>query len=153
MKTVAPWQMPHIATAGVGLSADKVLESGAYPYPILITYADRDEQMAYDLTRLLHVNFEEYKDAHSFAIGFALDRQVFDWIVPYHAGSIRYFREIGVWTEEYEAHNQRLIDRQTVLQEAWASVRSSDLTDNEFLDFWLAKRTAALAAAGMDSVW
>ena len=153
LKSVAPWQMPHIATAGVGLLADKVLESGAYPYPILITYANRDEQMAYDLTRLLHVNFEEYKDAHSFAIGFALDRQVFDWIVPYHAGSIRYFREIGVWTEEYEAHNQGLIDRQRVLQEAWENVRSSDRTGNEFLDFWLEKRTSALEAAGMDSVW
>ena len=75
------------------------------------------------------------------------------WIVPYHAGSIRYFREIGVWTEEYEAHNQGLIDRQWVLQEAWENVRSSDRTGNEFLDFWLEKRTSALEAAGMDSVW
>jgi len=149
----APWILPHIATSGVGLSPDNVLEGGSYGYPILITYAERDEQMAYDLARLLHVNFDEYKDAHSSGVGFAIERQVFDWIVPYHSGAVRYFREIGVWNALHDAHNQALIERQKVLQEAWKSIRSSDQTDDVFIDLWLATRRAALIAVGMDAVW
>ncbi len=149
----APWILPHIATSGVGLSPDNVLEGGSYGYPILITYAERDEQMAYDLARLLHVNFDEYKDAHSSGVGFAIERQVFDWIVPYHSGAVRYFREIGVWNALHDAHNQILIERQKVLQEAWNSIRSSDQTDDVFIDLWLATRRAALTDVGMDAVW
>ena len=149
----APWILPHIATAGVGLSPNETLEGGSYGYPILITYAERDEEMAYDLTRLLHVNFDKYKDAHSSGIGFAMERQVFDWIVPYHAGAVRYFQEIGVWTDEHDAHNELLIKRQKVLQKAWDGARFSELTGDAFLEFWLSLRHKTLVEAGMDSIW
>ena len=102
---------------------------------------------------MLHVNFDEYKDAHSSGVGFAIERQVFDWIVPYHSGAVRYFREIGVWNALHDSHNQALIERQKVLQEAWKSIRSFDQTDDVFIDLWLATRGAALTAVGMDAVW
>ena len=153
MSSITPWILPHIATAGVGLSPDNVLEGGSYGYPILITYSDRDEEMAYDLARLLHVNFDKYKNAHSSGLGFAIERQVFDWIVPYHSGAIRYFKEIGVWSDDYDVHNRLLVERQMVLKDAWESIHESEKAGGAFEDIWLAARNAALSAAGMDTVW
>lgn len=66
---------------------------------------------------MLDQKFDGYKDAHSSAIGFAIDRQVLDWIVPYHDGAVRNLREIGVWTDAHEAHNQALLARQAILAE------------------------------------
>ena len=73
--------------------------------------------------------------------------------MPYHSGAVRYFREIGVWNALHDAHNRALIERQKVLQEAWKSIRSSNQTDDVFIDLWLATRRAALIAVGMDAVW
>ncbi len=150
---VAPWITPHTGTAGVGLSPENGIEGGSYGYPILITYAERDEEMAYELTRLMHQNFDKYKDAHSQGIGFALDRQVFDWIVPYHLGAIRYFKEVGVWTDNYDLHNQSLVYRQQVLKSAWEGINNTDEKKSDFEDIWLAARNAALSEAGLDTVW
>ena len=153
MNLKAPWIKPTIGTAGVDLSAENPLEGGGYGYPILITYATRDEQMAYDLTKLLHINYEEFKDAHSSGVGFAMERQVFDWIVPYHDGAVRYFKEIGVWSEEHERHNLSLIKRQDVLSVAWNEFIKNDIADESFYDEWLQARFVALNDAGMDAIW
>lgn len=148
-----PWFSPQAATAGVGLSPEQPLDGGSYGYPILITYADQGAQTVYDLVRLLDVKFDAYKDAHSSAVGFAIDRQVFDWIVPYHEGAVRYLREIGVWTDAHEAHNRSLIARQQVLADAWQRIKDTEAGPEAFTDIWLAERTRALEAAGLDPIW
>ncbi len=150
---VAPWYAPHTATAGVGLSAATPLEGASYGYPILIKYADGDPQMAYELAKLLHTKFDAYKDSHSNAIGWAMARQVFAWIVPYDEGAVRYFSEIGAWSGEHEANNQALIERQLVLAEAWARIKDADEEDEAFYSLWHATRSRALTDAGFDPVW
>jgi TRAP transporter TAXI family solute receptor len=150
----APWFNPHVATAGVGLSEETPLVGASYGYPILVTYAAQSEQAVDELMRLLHRNFEGYRDAHSVGVGFAIERQVFDWIVPYHAGAVRYLREIGVWTEAHDAHNAALIARQAVLIEAWTAQSQAPAVDDQAFEAqWLERRAQALDAAGMDPIW
>lgn len=148
-----PWFAPLTATSGIGLSPEQPLEGASYGYPILITYADRSDQAAYDLIRMLDQKFDGYKDAHSSAIGFAIDRQVLDWIVPYHDGAVRYLSEIGVWTDVHEAHNQALLARQAILAETWDAVTATHTDPATFSDAWLTARAEALDAAGLDPVW
>lgn len=143
----APWFAPHTATAGVGLSKDKPLEGASYGYPILIAYESQSDQVVYDLVKLLHTKFDKYKDAHNSAIGFAMDRQVFQWSVPYHAGAVKYFKEIGVWAAADESYNQKLLERQKVLAAAWKKSGGDDYAA------WMKARAAALRAAGFDPVW
>ncbi|MDP6352219.1 MAG: TAXI family TRAP transporter solute-binding subunit [Alphaproteobacteria bacterium] len=149
----APWYAPHRATAGVGLSPDNPLDGASYGYPILTSYAGQDPEMAYELAKLLHTKFDAYKDSHSNAIGWAMDRQVFAWIVPYADGAVRYFKEIGVWNEEHEANNHALIERQRVLAEAWARIEDAEEDDEAHQALWLAERKHALTGAGFDPVW
>ena len=153
LTTLAPWFAPHVATSGVGLSKDKTLEGASYGYPILITYEKQDSQAVYDLVKLLHTKFDDYKGAHARGPGWAMERQVFDWIIPYDEGSVRYFNEIGVWNSKFERHNNRLLERQKVLAKAWKATRRKKSGGSAFLAFWMKERAAALRAAGMDPVW
>jgi hypothetical protein len=75
--------------------------------------------------------------------------------VPYHEGAIRYLAEIGVWTEAFQEQNDRLIERQEVLQAAWQEYTSGEPPDDEeaFYQGWLEARAEALEAAGFDPIW
>ena len=152
-KKIAPWFVPHTATAGVGLSADKTHVGATYGYPVLVTYDWMSEDAVYELTRLMHTKYDSYRDAHPTARGFAMDRQVFKWLVPYHAGAIRYFREIAVWTDNDQAHNDNLLERQRLLQAAWKKVNGSNSDSQTQYDEWMKTRAAALTAAGFSPIW
>jgi uncharacterized protein len=144
----APWLVPHVATAGVGLSAENTHTGATFGYPVLITYSRMSEQAVYELVKLMVTRYDKYKDAHASAKGFALDRQVFEWVLPYHAGAVKYFKEAGVWTDGYDKHNNALLKRQDVLIKAWkASGEGADY------DAWMKARATALKAAGFDPVW
>lgn len=154
IRDVGPYFTPHFATRGPELSDDNPHEGATYPYPILISKADQDSSMVYWMTRVIHENYDRYKDADPGAIGWALDRQVFDWVVPYHEGSVRYWEEIGIWTEELEAHNQSLIERQSVLISAWEEMQDRGIRNqDQFREAWMALRAERLEEAGYNPVW
>ena len=151
MATVVPFMQKHVSTRGAAISVDNPHEGATYPYPMLITLADQDEQLVFDLARAIDVHYEEYKDADPGSIGWAMERQNFQWVVPFHDGSVRYFQSIGVWSDEAQAHNQRLIERQDVLAQAWQAHKAEDPDD--FTEVWMSRRAEALTAAGFDPIW
>ncbi len=154
LKDAAPFFLPNAASEGATLSKEHPHEGAAYPYPILIAYDEQDPDLVYAMTKAMIELFPAYKDASPGINGWALDRQVFDWAVPYHEGAIRYFKEAGVWTDEHQAHNDRLIERQTVLKDAWAKVMAEDIDDPaEFKKAWFATRADALKAAGFKPIY
>ncbi|MFT4672359.1 MAG: TRAP transporter TAXI family solute receptor [Pseudohongiellaceae bacterium] len=154
MLAVAPYFTKHIATRGAGISEDKLHEAGTYPYPLLTTLASQDEDLVYSLTRVINENYDEFKNSDPGAIGWALESQVFEWVVPYHDGAVNYWREIGVWTDEIQAHNQALIQRQEVLASAWAEMAARGVSEqDEFIQAWQQLRAQRLEEAGFDPVW
>ncbi|MEM9622051.1 MAG: TAXI family TRAP transporter solute-binding subunit [Pseudomonadota bacterium] len=153
MAEIVPIMIPHNATRGAGISVDKPHEGATYPYPLLIALAAQDEQLVHDLALAIHRHFDEYKDADPGAIGWALDRQVFNWTVPYHDGAVRYLKSVGVWSEADDAHNARLIERQDVLARTWRNHIADAPDEENFVATWYARRAAALRAAGFDPVW
>lgn len=151
---VAPYFTKHVATRGAGISQAAPHEGATYPYPLLIGLDSTPPELAHAMAGVIHRHYDEFKDADPGAIGWAMDRQLFDWVVPYHDGAVRYFREIGVWTEAHQAHNERLVERQRVLARAWETMQAKDAADDEaFVAAWLAVRAEALTAAGFDPVW
>ena len=137
-----------------GLLYENTHEAGTYPYPLLTTLATQDNDFVYSLTRVINENYDEFKDADPGAIGWAIESQVFDWVVPYHEGAVNYWREVGVWTDEIEAHNQALIQRQEVLATAWAEMEARGIRDKDaFVESWQELRAETLEAAGYDPVW
>ena len=43
MKKVGSFFFPHLATCGAGISQDKPIELGNYPYPIFVAYASQPQ--------------------------------------------------------------------------------------------------------------
>jgi len=64
---------------------------------------------------------------------------------------VQYLKSIGVWSDEAEAHNRRLIERQAVLAAAWREQKAEDPED--FVDAWMQRRAEALVAAGFEPIW
>ena len=153
MAKIVPFFTPHMATRGAGISKTNPHEGATYPYPILITLAERDADLVHDLAKVIHIHYDEYKTADPGSIGWAMDRQVFRWVVPVHEGAVRYFKSIGVWDDATQAHNDRLIQRQDVLAQAWQVHKASYSGREGFAEAWLEARVAALDANGFDPVW
>ena len=151
MDAVVPFMQKHVATRGAAISEDNPHEGATYPYPMLITLAGQDEQLVHDLAKAIHIHYEEYKNADPGSIGWAMDRQNFQWVVPFHEGAVRYFKSVDVWSDADDAHNSRLIQRQSVLATAWQAHQAEDPDD--FSAAWMVRRAAALDAAGFDPIW
>ena len=153
MLQVAPYFSRHIATRGANISAASPHEGGTYPYPLLTGLADSDPAIVAALVHALHDHYADYKDADPGAIGWALERQLFEWVVPYHAGAVTAYRSLGVWTDAAEVHNQDLLRRQQVLADAWEKMLTSSLEGDAFVESWLKARISSLEANGFDPIW
>ncbi|WP_375175608.1 TAXI family TRAP transporter solute-binding subunit [Pseudooceanicola sp.] len=147
LKEKAAYFVPVKATVGANLDDTDGQMSASYPYPILMAYDTQDADVVYNMTAAMYALFDKYKDGAPGATGWALENQVFDWVVPYHEGAVRYYKEAGVWSDEAQAHNDMLIKRQDVLQAAWEELKAAGADNWE--EAWDAKRREALSAEGM----
>ena len=147
----APYFIVQKATCGAGgLSPEHPITMASYAYPIFMTFADRPADTIYAITKTMIDTYDGYKAGAPGADGMALDLQNFTWVVPYHDGAIRAFKEKGVWSDAAQKHNDGLIARQKVMMDAWKAYRGSAPSDDKaFAEGWLKARAAALRKAGM----
>lgn len=154
LQSTAPYLAKRVVTRASGLPEGESFEGAGYPYPFLVTTGDRDADEVYALTKAMVENHDAYKDAAPGAEGWALEVQDLTWVIPYHEGTIRYFQEAGVWTDEAAAHNARLLARQQVLADAWAALDKDAAGEGEaFANAWMKARAEALAAADLPVVF
>jgi len=150
-----PYYAPHKATCGVGITKENPVELPNYPYPIMTAYSNQSADLVYGIVKAMIATYDAYKDGVPGADGFELKRQNLAWVLPYHEGAVRAFREAGVWKPEHEAHNQALLKRQQVLADAWSAYLKSNPSDDKaaFGKGWLAARAAALRKTGLPTVF
>lgn len=152
MWKVSPWLIKHVATIGPGVP-ESGLEMATLAYPIFASSADTDEALVYNFTKALRTLYDVYKDDYTSNAGLKLDSQRFATsFVPVHAGAVRYYKEIGFWTDEMEQRQQRNVERQEVLAKAWAEAKEK-AGDADFAAAWQKTRADALKAAGMETVF
>ncbi len=153
MSSTAPFFFPFMGSEGADLDKDHKVESASYPYPILMAYDKQDANAVYAMTKAMVETYDDYKDSAPGNVGWAVERQNFAWVIPYHDGAIRFWKEKGLWKPEHQAHNDKLIERQKVLAEAWKSVQAANPPDEKaFEQAWMSARVEALKKAGLDPV-
>jgi len=152
---IAPYFIPQKVTCGAGgLPPQTSLVLAGYAYPIFMTYADRPADTIYAITKAMIDTYDKYKDGAPGAEGMALSLQNMTWVIPYHDGTIRAFKEKGVWTDAAQKHNDGLVKRQQVMIDAWKSYSANAPADDKaFAEGWMKARAAALQKAGMDVVF
>lgn len=149
-----PVLQKHIATVGADISKDKPHEGGVYAYPALVTNADHDADEAYNLTKAIMEGYDGFKDSAPGAKGWSIKNQNMTWALPYHEGSIRYWKEQGMWDDAAQKNQDMLVKRQQILMDAWKALPGKDDMEPEDLKTkWLAARASALKAAGMPLVF
>ncbi len=104
LSEIAPY-VPAVATTGAGISEDNPLEVSAlintiYSYGTEVV----SEELAYQWAKTLGTLTQEYRDRHPDVVGFTIENALnFQFSpYPYHPGTIRYFKEIGVWTSQHQ---------------------------------------------------
>jgi TRAP transporter TAXI family solute receptor len=151
VQKVGSFFFPHVATCGAGISKEKPIELGNYPYPIFVVYGAQPADQVYAITKAMITGYDIYKDAAAGAAGLAADRQTKKWVVPVHPGAVKALKEAGQWSDDQEAHNNALFKRQAVLAATWADYAKSNPSsdDKEFLAGWMKARAAALKKVNM----
>ena len=151
MNKIGSYYFPLLATCGAGISPQKPVELGSYPYPIYVVYASQPADQVYAITKAMIDGYDDYKDSTPGASGLGAARQTKNWVVPVHAGAVKALKEAGQWTAEQEAHNNALYKRQEVLASAWADYNKGNPPSEEkaFVDGWLKTRADALTKANM----
>ncbi len=150
---VAPFYVRQWGAEGADLSATNKVEGATYPYPVLMSMVTADTEVVYNMTKAMVELLPDYKDGAPGNIGWDIKRQIFTWAIPFHDGAIKYFKEIKVWTDEHQKHNDALVARQKIMIDAWNAYKAKGPSDDkEFIQGWAKARAEALNAAKLDVV-
>lgn len=145
-----PRWIQKVAKEGVNIPKDGI-EMASYPDMTLSTMSGRDDGLVYAMVKAIYDDFDNISKAAPTTYGLAADRQILNYLVPFHDGAIRYFKEAGLWNDELQAHNDALVKRQDVLAAAWNETTDRGISDDaEFAAAWKEARIKALEAAGFE---
>jgi hypothetical protein len=141
LRDVAPFFSPTEETVGAGLSEENPGHLIAYKYPMITSYADTSDEEAYNLVMAMANTFEMYKDVNAVMPRWQPDRSGQPPAdAPFHPGAIEALTELGLWTEEHQAWNDRRLERMQKVQDAWAAAEEAaleqEIPDKEWPDFW-----------------
>ena len=81
----------------------------------MFTPAKMDPDIVYGVVKAILEHPEEFTDTHPAAKYWSLKHRPVANAVPYHDGSIRYFKEIGFWKPENQAYQDMMLKRQAEL--------------------------------------
>lgn len=151
MQSVAPFFQVNKAVVGATIDGTDGYQGAGYAYPVLTAIDSTDADLVYNMTKAMVELFPEYDGNAPGIGGWAIDKQNFEWVVPYHEGAIRYYQEQGLWTDAAQAHNDNLIARQEALQAAWEALKAESPDDWEAA--WAEARKKALADGGFSVVF
>ena len=146
MQAIAPFFTINKATVGATIDGTDGYQGAGYAYPVLTAMVDADEALVYNMTKAMVELFPQYDGKSPGIGGWALDKQNMKWVVPYHDGAIRYFTEVGAWSDEAQAHNDQLVARQAALIAAWEATKAAAPADWEAA--WTEARRKALEDGG-----
>ena len=81
----------------------------------MFTWYDKNPELVYAVTKAILENTDEFAGSHPSAKYWSLAHRPISLAVPYHDGSIRYFKEKGIWTAEDQAYQDKMLKRQAGL--------------------------------------
>jgi TRAP transporter TAXI family solute receptor len=78
----------------------------------MFTSASMDPEIVYGVAKAIFEHTDEFADSHPQAKYWSLKHRPVANAVPYHEGSIRYFKEKGLWTQEAQAYQDKMLKKQ-----------------------------------------
>ncbi|WP_085993074.1 TAXI family TRAP transporter solute-binding subunit [Oceanobacillus senegalensis] len=142
LQEVASWFFSETSDIGAGMDEDTDVMGHGY---LIAGYENQDPEVIYELLNVMNDHFDNYKDATSSLSSYSIDEVLTDPRgIPFHEGAIKFFEENGLWDEEKQAKNDRLVERYDVLMEAWEQVvkeaEEQGISDDDFPEFWMERK-------------
>jgi uncharacterized protein len=151
MRAIAPYFVLYDVTEGVAANPTTSQHGAHYPYPILIALEKTDADLVYNMTKALAELYPRYQGKALGIDGWNIDKQYLLWFVPYHDGAVAYLKELGIWTDVAQAHNDQLVARQEALAAAWEALMAENPEDWE--SAWAERRRQALQDGGFQVIF
>ena len=148
LRSIAPYMIPARCTGGAGQPPEGV-QTMTYSYPLVVTYDWKDEEFVYQFVKAIDEYFPLYKDAYPALANWERKKAIVTGFnLPFHRGAVRYFKEIGLWNQEYEAWQKNRLEKQNRLAAAWsaaaAEAAQKGLKGEAFTAFWMKKHDEAV---------
>ena len=92
---------------------------GLSAYETIATY---DEETVYHVVKWLHENYDRFKDANPACRSMTIDNFMAlaeTSFLPIHEGTVRYLKELGMWTDAHETRQQQNIALLTKWEDAY----------------------------------
>lgn len=145
VKKACPAFAPGICPKGFGAEISSGIPMEEYP-EAEYAYAELDDDVAYLVTKSRAEGYDSYKSAYSSLKYWTLERGL-DFLsvpTPYHPGSIRYFKEKGLWTAKHDEWQKKCLAFQDALAAEWqkaikgAKEKGVDVSykNSKWQDFW-----------------
>lgn len=143
LQAIAPYMIPMRNYGGAGQPPEGV-QTMTYSYPLAATYEWENEELVYQFTKGIDECFDLYKGAYPALAGWERKKAIVVGLpLPFHKGAVRYFKEIGIWTQEFESWQKNRIEKQNRLAAAWsaavAEANQKGLKGADFTASWLKK--------------
>jgi uncharacterized protein len=148
LQAVAPYMFPMRNQGGAGQPPEGV-QTMSYSYPLPLAYDWQDEELVYQFCKIVDENYEDLVKVTVAFKGWERKKAIMSgFSLPYHKGAVRYFKEKGIWNQEYESWQKTRIEKQNRLAAAWsaatAEAAQKGLKGEEFSKFWLKKHDEAV---------
>jgi hypothetical protein len=143
--------MEHVPSASFGVIQNGVPSVrgtlGLTSIPAYMTRLDSDPELVYRIVKWLDENYDVFKVNHPWSEWQTLENTMSisetEW-QPIHAGTVRYFEELGLWTPAHEVRRQQNIDLMQRWVDAYdACIAFADETgidvtpeNQEWMDLW-----------------
>ena len=114
---VDPTYIP-ITTTG-GLIGDRIIQFGGTSEG-LSGYPELPDEVAYEIVKGVVEGYDEFfEPVSAYLKRFTLESTLHPWPLVFHPGAIKYYIEIGAWTEEMESNNKKQIRLEQERMAAW----------------------------------
>ncbi|MCE8037483.1 MULTISPECIES: TAXI family TRAP transporter solute-binding subunit [unclassified Halomonas] len=100
-REVEPTFAAYELRAGMYDGMDEAVQTISIPN-VLVVNADMDEELAYELTKLLFENIDELIAVHPAANDTTVEFSIDSTPVPFHDGALRYYEEVGAEVADHQ---------------------------------------------------
>jgi TRAP transporter TAXI family solute receptor len=103
-------------------NASLIVPAGAYDFlkkdvpaiglrTFVIIRSDVPEDLVYEITKAIYTHLDELKATHPLFRQLDMEYGISDWHAPYHAGVIKYYKEVGKWTLDNEKSQREIMEK------------------------------------------
>ncbi len=118
-ESLAPMVRPGEFTSGAGLDEGESVVNMQYSIP-LTTLAERSADEVLMLLEHIDENYDRFKDATPDARRFHREQVLMTpMVVPFHDGAVQFFERVGRWSEQLQARQDALLEREELMLSAW----------------------------------